>query len=156
MTIDELKDYFKTICLAHRDIKGFQIGNDYNQAQTISTDYPIVFYELPYSIQYRGTNTNLNLDTVGVAFNVFVESNRDNVEGDHTAISKAKEIGDAIITYIENEQDPQNFLIGSASALSVREFTDDSVAGMRFELTILLPRTFCDVTNFKQLFNLSC
>lgn len=150
MTLEELKDYFKTLTLSHKDIKEFYIGNDYNQAEQITHKYPMVFYELPYYIDYN-LNPNRQVDDLQVAFNVFVESNWDKIEKDHEAISRAKEIGDAIITYINfNATD---FIVTRVSALSVREFTDDSVSGMRFELTLQFPRTFCDQTNLDLIFN---
>lgn len=149
MTLEELKDYFKNLCLSHKNIKEFYVGNDYNQAEKITHKYPMVFYELPYYIDYN-LNPQRQVDEVQVAFNVFVESNWDKIEEDHEAISRAKEIGDAIITYIG--VNATDFIVIRASAVSVREFTDDSVAGMRFELTIQLPRTLCDQSNLNLIF----
>ena len=66
------------------------------------------------------------------------------------AISAAKEIGDDIVTYILSAQ--RDFVIGGITAVSVREFGDDSVAGMRFEWQIQLPRDAC-VTGYENNFN---
>jgi hypothetical protein len=74
----------------------------------------------------------------------------DNIESDFFAISLAKEIGDAILIYINETCD--DFKIDEASSLSLREFSDDSVAGMRYDLTITLPRT-C-IEDWNQVFNL--
>ena len=139
MTLSELKDYIKSVCLAHKDIKDFYIGSSYNESQDINLSYPLVFYELPYYTTYL---LNKQYDTVSFAFNVFVDSNSDKIKEDHDAISDAKEIGDAIIMYII--KDEPEFRIVDLSSISVREFGDDSVAGMRFELTIWLPRTYCE------------
>ncbi|MFW6377359.1 MAG: hypothetical protein ACOCZ5_01810 [bacterium] len=150
MTLQELKDYFEKICLSHREINEFYTGNDYNQAEQITHKYPLIFYELPYFINYS-FDPNRLVDEVQFSFNVFVQSNFDNIDNDHNAISKAKEIGDAIITYIN--QTAKHFVFIRADATSVREFTDDSVAGMRFETTILLPREICESSNWVKLFN---
>lgn len=151
MTLDELRDYIKLVCLAHVDIKEFYTGNDYNQAEQLTHKYPMVFYELPYFTTYN-IDPHRQVDNVQFAFNVFVDSNFDMIEEDHNAISKAKEIGDAILTYINDNAD--SFKIVSADSTSVREYTDDSVAGMRYEINILLPRTYCKISNWKEIFNL--
>jgi hypothetical protein len=150
MTLSELKDYIEKVCLSHKDINEFYTGSDYNAAEGLTHNYPIIFYELPYFTTYN-LDPNRQIDNVQFAYNVFVKSNWDKIKEDHDAISRAKEIGDAIITYINDQSD--NFKIQSADATSVREFTDDSVAGMRFELNILLPRTFCDTSDWKAVFD---
>lgn len=141
MTLEELKDYVKSIVIAHQEIKDFYIGSSYNEAEDINLTYPLVFYELPYFINYN-LSPRSQVDSVQFAFNVFVESNQDKVEADHYAISRAKEIGDQIVTYILTNQ--SDFVVNGISAVSVREFGDDSIAGMRFEWQVQLPRTSCD------------
>jgi hypothetical protein len=136
MTLEELKDYIKGVCLSHVDIKDFYVGNDYNEAEDIRKVYPSVFYELPYYLQYN-IPTQTNIDNIQFALNVYVESNTDDIDADHKAISKAKVIGDDILNYLNLE-----FIINitQVNAVSVREFTDDSVAGMRYEYIISLPQ----------------
>lgn len=141
MTLHELKEYVKAICLAHEDIQDFYIGSSYNEAEDINLKYPLVFYELPYFINYN-LNPRSQVDNVQFAFNVFVDSNSDKIKEDHQAISEAKEIGDLIVTYIL--ENTSYFVVTGISAISVREFGDDSVAGMRFEWQVQLPRTTCD------------
>lgn len=149
MTLADLKTYIKSVCEAHKDIQDFYIGSNYNEAEDINLTYPLVFYELPYYLQYN-LDPRKRYDNVQFAFNVFVESNNDKVLEDHDAISEAKEIGDDIVTYILEAQ--RDFVVASITALSVREFGDDSVAGMRFEWQIQLPREAC-VTGFEENFN---
>ena len=150
MTLHELKEYIKTVCEGHKDIEDFYIGSNYNEAENINLKYPLCFYELPYFINYN-LDPRQQVDVVQFAFNVFVSDQWDKIEEDHDAISKAKEIGDEIVTYILEAQ--RNFVINGISAVSVREFGDDSVAGMRFEWVVSLPRTSCD-TNYADNFNL--
>jgi len=150
MTLTELRNYIESVCLAHKEIKQFVIGSDYNQAEDTAIPYPSIFYEMPYYLQYNITPAQ-QVDSVQFAFNVFVESNTDKIENDHDAISKSKEIGDAIVSYIMANAD--DFRVINVSAISVREYTDDSVAGMRYEWQIALPRTYCDQTTWETFFN---
>jgi hypothetical protein len=55
----------------------------------------------------------------------------------------AKEIGDAILSKIKQVA-PPDFSIQNVNALSVREYTDDSVSGIRYDITVLLVREPCD------------
>ena len=141
MTLHELKQYIKSVCLAHKDINDFYIGSSYNEAEDITLKYPLVFYELPYLINYN-VNPSQQVDLVQFAFNVMVDTNWDAIEQDHDSISAAKEIGDQIVTYIIN--DTRDFVIRSITAVSVRESDKDSATGMNFGWTIALPRTACD------------
>lgn len=150
MTISELKNYIESVCLAHKEIKQFLIGDSYNLAEDTNILYPSVFYELPYFLNYN-VNPSSQVDNIQFAFNIFVESNTDKIENDHDAISRSKEIGDAIVSYIMANAD--DFRVIGVTAVSVREYTDDSIAGMRYEWTIALPRTYCDSTDWTTMFN---
>jgi len=149
MTLDELKTYIKSVCVAHKSINDFYIGDHYTEAEDINLSYPLVFYEMPYYLQYN-LSPQRQVDNVQFAFNVFVDDAWDKISDDHDAISAAKEIGDDIVTYILNAQ--RDFVVGGVTAVSVREFGDDSVAGMRFEWQIQLPRDAC-VTGYADNFN---
>lgn len=140
MNLNELNEYIESVSLAHRDVKEFKTGSDYNQAEDINQSYPLVFYELPYLINYniRGMN-----DNVQFAFHVLYSTQSDDIENDHEAISCAKKIGDEIVTYIMNNT--TEFIVDTVTGLSLREFTDDSAAGMRYEWIIQLPREACDL-----------
>jgi len=150
MTLDSFLEYFKKISTSHREVKDFYVGSDYNQAEQVTHKYPMIFYELPYFINYS-LNPSRLVDEVQFSFNVFVSSNWDNINDDHKAISMAKEIGDGIITYINEKSN--KFIFTRVDATSVREFTDDSVAGMRYETTLQLPREICESTNWVDIFN---
>lgn len=141
MTLLELREYIKSVSLAHISVKSFKTGSQYNADDSPSDTFPMVFYELPYLITYSITPSS-RVDNVQFAFNIFVESNWDNIEDDHDAISRAKEIGDAIVTYIQ--ENSTEFKINNVTAVSVREYTDNSVAGMRYEWDILLIRDVCE------------
>ncbi len=150
MTITELKNYIESVCLAHKEIKQFVLGGSYNKAEDTAILYPSIFYELPYFLQYN-VNPSKQVDNIQFAFNVFVESNTDKIQNDHDAISRAKEIGDAIVSYIM--ANANDFRVNNITAISVREYTDDSLAGMRYEWVVALQRTYCDSTDWTTMFN---
>jgi len=148
MTLEDFKNYFKLVCLAHRDIRDFSVGNDYNQA-TKSNNYPLAFLEIPYLINYDLTK---NYDVMNCALNISYKAGvTDDVDTDHNSISKAKEIGDAIMLYINENSD--EFKITEVNGLSFREFTDDATAGLRYEMTIILSRGICNSYDFNLLFD---
>lgn len=142
MTLLELTDFWKDISLRHKDVQEFQVGSNYDSATNTDNKYPLVFYELPYSITY---NQDKPIDTIIFSLNVFLESKVDSIKDDYEAISLAKEIGDAIMLKAESEA--IDFKINSINALSVREYTDDSVAGIRYDISLDMKREVCDVNN---------
>jgi hypothetical protein len=148
MTLLQLRDYIEDISLRHKDVKAFSYGSNFDIAVNKEDSYPQVFMELPLLIAYDLGDEYR--DSVDFAINVLVSIGADNIESDFFAISLAKEIGDAIITYINENCD--QFKIDEANSLSLREFSDDSVAGMRYDLTITLPRT-C-IEDWNDIFNL--
>ena len=154
-TLETLKDYWQQLALSYEynDVKvlTFKIGNYYDAANSGHDKYPLVFWEMPYSI-----NMNLNkpLDTVQVSLSVFLSTKQDNEIDAHQVISKAKEIGDAIIlrASAENKVTTTGFSVDAANSLSVREYSDDYVAGVRYDLTLTVVRDLCDV-NLDDYFN---
>lgn len=148
MTLEQFKDKIKNICLAHKDIKKFDYGSEYNKDEDNDSIYPMAFLELPYVYDYELDNT---MDSFSIALDILIATNNDDVESDHFAISISKEIADVILLYINNEVD--DFKIESASGLSTREYTDDNVAGWRLELDILFPRENCDAFDYNDYFN---
>ena len=149
MTLEDLKDFWKDISLKHKDVKQFSVGSNYDVATNNSDKYPLLFWELPYNINYNA-DWSKGLDTVQISFSVFLSTKLDDIADSHEAISIAKSIGDAIVT--KAKLTATEFKIQSVNALSVREYSDDYVAGMRYDLTLLLQRDICD-NNINDYFN---
>ena len=142
MTLEGLKVLIEETSLSHKDVNSFSFGNNYNIAESGYDKYPHVFLELPYLITY---DFNKRKDTVQFALNVLLYSKVDDTTEDHFAISMAKNIGDSII-YKLKENSELN--IENVQGLSLREFSDDNVSGIRYELTISFQNeTSCDYTN---------
>lgn len=148
MTLDQIKNVFNTISLQHVDIKEFYIGDSFSVAVSPKTKYPIVFLEIPYSINYSDNRRTKNYQ---FALLVLFKVKQDDIEQSHKAISAAEDIGDAIISKIQNDY-KQDFLITGVNGLSVDQFSDDYLAGVRFELTVTVNREYsipvCYATKF--------
>lgn len=142
MTLEALKEFWKTISLKERDVKQFNVGSNYDAANNTDDKYPLVFWEMPYTITYSA-DWSKAVDTVTCSLSVFLYTKQDDIADSHQAISFAKTIGDAIITKGKLTAG-QDFALQSVNAVSVREYSDDYVAGMRYDMTILLPRDICD------------
>jgi len=135
MTLLELTDFWKDISLKHKDIKDFIVGSNYDAA-TGSDNYPQVFWELPYSITYPSLDKPKY--QVQVSLSVYLATKVDSIIDDNYAISLAKEIGDAIIMYGKAKAGLL-FMVDAVNAISVREYSDDNCAGMRYDITITTP-----------------
>lgn len=141
MTLEQLKDYWKTIALKHKDVKSFNVGSWYDSANNTDDKYPLVFWEVPYTINYN-QDWNKRIDTVTCSMSVFLYTKQDDIDDSHQAISISKSIGDAIITKAKLES--TDFIIQSINAVTVREFSDDYVAGTRYDLVLSIKRDICD------------
>jgi hypothetical protein len=141
MTLEQIKDSIKRIALEHRQINDFDYGEDFLLATGKGNDYPMAFLEIPYNVTYDLSRNKYK--TVQFALLVLFPPSNDAVKEDHTCISNAEQIGDAIITRMQDEFLLLGFLIDSVNGLSLREFSDDSVSGFRFEISGKIMRSFC-------------
>jgi len=141
MTLEELKDYWQTISLLHKDVLDFQVGSWYDAGVNHKQPYPLVWWEMPYSISYNADFPKRK-DIVVCSMSVFLSTKIDDIIDAHQAISFAKSIGDAIIT--KARLDATEFIIQNVNAVTVREHSDDYVAGVRYDITITLQRDICE------------
>jgi hypothetical protein len=148
MTLENLKDYWQTVSLKHKDVEQFLVGNNYDIANNTDDKYPLCFYELPYTVDM---NLDKPIDTIQFAFNVFLYTKQDDINDSHQAISLAKAIGDAIIMKVKSDTS-SGFNLTAANAISVREYSDDYVAGVRYDITITMKRDICTV-DINEYFN---
>lgn len=141
MTLKDLIVFWKNLSLEEKDVLQCNVGSNYDVAVNTDDKYPLVFIELPFTINYNA-DWSKRIDTVTFSLSVFLSTKQDNIVDDYEAISFAKTIGDAIIT--KAKLTAQEFIIQSVNAVSVREYSDDYVAGLRYDMTILLQRDICD------------
>ncbi len=152
MTLEQIKNVFNTISLQHIDIKEFYVGDSFSVAVSPKTKYPIVFMEIPYNISY---SDNRRLKTYAFALLVLFKVKQDSIEDSHKAISAAEDIGDAIISKIQNDYKSQ-FLISGINGLSLDQFSDDYLAGVRFELTVTVNREYSIPVCYEDKFDAPC
>lgn len=146
MTLQQIKDEFKRISLAHVDIKEFNFGETFDLPNGGNNEYPFSFLEIPYLTAYDSRKSK----TINFALNILVSVNPDNRVDDHQAISDAEQIGEAIITRFQTEN--KQLFFDTITALSLRNFSDDDLAGMRFEFIIRTGREFCNADSYQDKF----
>lgn len=139
MTIDEVKNIFETTALNHVDIKSFGFGEDSEIGVQNATEFPNAFLEIPYNLSYD--LSNYRYKTIQFAFLILLKSKSDDLTGDHYLISASEQIAEAILTKIMTEN--KHLVFETVNGLSVREFSDDSVAGFRFDLSIQIKKSYC-------------
>lgn len=127
MTLGQLKDTIEQIVEGFEEIKTFQFGEDYLEALSNETEYPLVFLEIPYVTTYSLSNKQ---KTIQFALLVLMQS-EDSNEDSHDSISKAENLGDLILFELQKNM---QFKLTDANSLTVREFSDDSVDGVRIEI----------------------
>ena len=150
MTLLDLTNFWRDVSLSHKDVLSFLVGSWYDAATNSDDKYPLVYWELPYSVNFP--DINKSVDEVQISFSVFLSTKPDDVNDDNEAISLAKAIGDAIILKAKMSAPAGTFTIVGVNAVSVREYSNDSVAGMRYDLTLLVAREICD-NNINEYFN---
>lgn len=149
MTLNELKEIIRITSLSHVDINTFDYGEAFEAATDGNYNYPAVFLELPFLIDYDIAGTE---KTINFAINVFDQTEFDSLDKDYNAFSKAEVIGDAIFAKLRNDNKTL-FRFDSINALTFRNLTDDDLAGVRYDVTITTKREFCGTaysTEFKE------
>jgi len=152
MTLEEIKNIFNTTSLSHKDIKEFYVGDSFSVAVSPKTKYPIVFLEIPYNIAY---DNNRRLKSYSFAMMVLFKVKQDDINDSHKAISAAEDIGDAILSKIQNDN-KSSLIISGVNGLSLDQFSDDYLAGVRFELTVSITREYTLPVCYADKFDASC
>jgi hypothetical protein len=152
MTLNDIKNAFNAVSLQAIDIQEFYEGNAFDQAISPSTKYPITFLEIPYDINY---NDNRRTKTYQFAFLVLKKIEQDNINAAHDAISWAENLGDAILSKIQNDY-KKDFLITGINALSLDQFSDDYLGGVRYNLTVTVNRDYSIPVCYKDVFKAGC
>lgn len=142
MTLNELKTIFQTVSLSHVNVKEFNFGESFEIPDDGANQYPFTFLELPYLTSYVDRRSK----TVSFSFIVVNQPAPDNRDDDHQCISDCNTIGEAIITKIQNEN--KDIFFVSIAGVSLREFTNDNLAGMRFEFVVRMGTEFCNPDSY--------
>lgn len=152
VTVQRIVDIFNKVSLAHIDIKEFYHGTTFDYAGNTNTKYPIVFLETPFNINY---NDNRKFKTFNFAFSVLLKTKVDDVNNAMTAISVAEDINDAIISKIQNDYKSE-LLISGVQALSLENFSDDNLGGVRSSITVTVTREYTLPKCYADKFTVDC
>lgn len=147
MNLIDLIDLIKETSLSHIYIQSFQVGEDFEIATSKSSEiYPVVWLELPI----YGTTYISNKKTFSFALDVLANSNEDDVNENVEVISAMEVIADQIMQKLKEHK--QVATINVLSSMSLREFSDDYLAGVRLEVEATVSRN-CDVDGYFKIIN---
>ena len=149
LNLEELKTRVKDVSLGHKLIKSFDFGENFDVATNdrIST-YPKVFLELPYLINYENSR---RFKTIRFAIMVFNTAKFDHNTESHEVISTMETTAEAIISKLEVSY--TDFKFDSVDLTSIRDFSDDNLAGVRVEVVVRTQRTFCNPPSYLDEFD---
>lgn len=150
MTLDELQNAFRKVSLQHKAIESFDIGTSFDHAVKTDTQYPLAFLEVPYSVPFDDSGRFLS---VNFAYYILFKAQSDDLN--HSLMSKALDIGDSVISKISNDFQSE-LSISGLNGLSLNEFSDDTCAGFRFEMTVSIPRIYGNEDCYEDQFEADC
>jgi hypothetical protein len=148
-SLEDLKDKIQCISLAHRDIQSFYMGEDALVHLPNQVVYPSVFLEIPYSIPY---SDDRRFKEVNFSLLVLIKASQDDIVGDHKKISNAELIADAIIAKLQYSFN-NDVIFSNVNGISLREFSDNNLSGVRFDLTATMKRAYCSTVVIDEVFN---
>lgn len=139
MTLEQILEIFRNTSMSHVDIQSFDYGEDFLMNKTDEVNYPTTFLEIPYDLNYGQPNERWK--ELRFSFLVLIASEPDDVKGDHINISNAEQIGEAILTKIITDHPELAFQ--SINGFSVREFSDNRTAGIRYDIVVKIQKNYC-------------
>lgn len=135
MNIQEIRKEIESISL-NNGVKTVDYGEDFLLATGKGIKYPLSFFELPLTVDYAITGKPIK--EFKFALLILDRPSFDNIKTDFQTISEMEVLGDTIIGELQTVSD---LGITSVNGLSLREFSDDNVSGMRYEITVNSFRT---------------
>lgn len=145
MTLNELITAITELALTHTQIKAVQTGNTFDIATSKSSEvYPSLWLELPILINYN----DLRKKTYTFALNFVTLVKRDDLADTILKTSDMEAVADDMLQALKLKY--KNISTEDISGLTLRNFSDDDLSGVRVELTFGVGRE-CDVKdNFNQ------
>ena len=144
MTLNELITEIKALALAHDQVQSFQVGESFDVATSKSSErYPAVWFELPILISYDDARKKSH----ALALDVLTLAKEDDINDQMYKTSDMETIGDELLQAI-NDKFTNIGILGSG-AITLRNFSDDDLVGVRVEVAFTVGRA-CD---YKESFN---
>jgi len=137
MNLQELIANIQELCLSHKQISSFQVGNTFDVGVAKAQEYPCVWLELPLLVDYNETRSK----TYSTALNFLSLCKADNLDSAVEKTSDMEVICDEVLQAIKSKFTK----IGSENTVGVtmRSFSDDDLVGVRCDITFLVGRE-CD------------
>lgn len=138
MNLNELIINIKEICLAHDQVVSFQVGNTFDVATSKSSDtYPEIWFELPIIMDYPDARKK----TYMLALNALSLAKEDDITDQIYKTSDMEIVMDEILQAINSKY--RTIGISDLTSLTLRNFSDDDLVGVRCEITFTVGRA-CD------------
>jgi hypothetical protein len=83
---------------------------------------------------------------------VLLKGGQDDIVGDHMKISNAELIADAIIAKLQFSFN-NDVVLRNINGISLREFSDNNLSGVRFDITATMKRAYCSTAEIDEVFN---
>ena len=147
MTLEEIKNAWRTIATGHTVINQFEYGENFDIDKYPNQEnyYPLCFLEIPYGVNYN-TEPNGNKE-ISFALVILLRTDFDSTHDNHSKISIAESIADVILQKFRTTYKNQ-IKITSANGLSLSQYTDDRCAGFRVEVSGVVNRECVNPLDF--------
>lgn len=144
MTIQETIDRIKYICLNHKDIKSFYIGNTWDNSASKGDVYNCVWAEFPVLIEY-----SLKQKTYTFSLDILTLATQDDTYDEMSKQSNMEQIADQLLQafklYIAH------FSMGRMVGLTVKNINADLATGVRIDVQFITNRECSIDDNFKEV-----
>jgi hypothetical protein len=141
MNIQTLTDKIKEICLNHIEVKGFNIGNTWNQATGKGDIYPAVWVEMPILIEYLLKNQK----TYTFSIDVLMLPKQDDCVDELFKQSQCEQIADQLLQAFKLKI--SNLNEGRMTGLTVKNLNADIACGVRIDMVFITNRE-CEPLNY--------
>jgi len=138
MTLQELIDDIKALALAHNQVQAFHVGESFDVATSKSSErYPSIWLELPILTDYQDRRRKQHT----LALNALTLAKSDDIDDQMNKTSDMEIIMDELLQAIDDKW--QNIGLSDLTAITLRNFSDDDLVGVRCDVTLTIGRE-CD------------
>jgi len=138
MTLNELIEDIKALALSHDQVQAFFVGETFEKATSKSSEkYPVIWLEIPIATDYVDRRKKVHT----MALYALAESKEDDITDAIYKASDMEVVMDELLQAIDDKF--QNIGLSDLTAFTMREYTDDYLAGVRCDVSFTVGRE-CD------------
>jgi len=138
MTINELITKISELALSHDQVVAFHVGETFDVATSKSSErYPAVWLEIPLTTDYQDARRK----THTTALNFLTLAKSDDISDQMYKTSDMEVIADQMLQAIDDKF--QNIGLSDIVGLTLRNFSDDDLVGIRVDISFTIGRE-CD------------